>query len=333
MNIRPLTAAFGTELTALAEIDPAGIRQLVRDSGAVLVRSKATVESFVELTNRLIKGFHQYQGGAFERDAITGFDNLMTTTSAKDPFPVPLHGECYYMRQRPGSIWFYCKKPSANGDGMTLLCDGVQLLRELDEKTRAFFEENELTYVRLLPKQAWKGAFGTEKVEEVLACLKMVGQDAAANADQTAILSRFRTSALSPTQFTNDPAFINTVIPAILAEEMMKLLLEGPVTSGTPDHLASWMPPDEKAKLALQETFRQMRATGRNAGVIVRLNNNERLPEEIVRDVLRTAARLTYEIHWAEGDFLGVDNSRVMHGRGYCSDSSRSVLCRMGDFA
>lgn len=62
---------------------------------------------------------------------------------------------------------------------------------------------------------------------------------------------------------------------------------------------------------------------------IVRLEDGSPLPAEVLADIREVTARLTKLAPMAAGDFMFVDNTRVLHGRKGFADERREVAIRM----
>jgi len=61
----------------------------------------------------------------------------------------------------------------------------------------------------------------------------------------------------------------------------------------------------------------------------VRLEDGSKIPADIMDEVKQVAEDLTIELPWQPGDFVMVDNIRMMHGRRPFTDHEREVYVRM----
>ena len=61
----------------------------------------------------------------------------------------------------------------------------------------------------------------------------------------------------------------------------------------------------------------------------IRLEDDSRLPREMVQDIAQIQSELIVELDWQSGDFVLLDNTRTMHGRRGFADTNREVLLRM----
>jgi alpha-ketoglutarate-dependent taurine dioxygenase len=62
---------------------------------------------------------------------------------------------------------------------------------------------------------------------------------------------------------------------------------------------------------------------------LVRLEDDSRIPDAALEEVKRVSAELTEKLPWGSGDFVVVDNTRMMHGREEFNDPEREVYVRM----
>jgi alpha-ketoglutarate-dependent taurine dioxygenase len=62
---------------------------------------------------------------------------------------------------------------------------------------------------------------------------------------------------------------------------------------------------------------------------LVRMEDDSRIPSDALDEVKSVSAALTENLPWQSGDFVMVDNTRMMHGREEFSDPNREVYVRM----
>ena len=62
---------------------------------------------------------------------------------------------------------------------------------------------------------------------------------------------------------------------------------------------------------------------------IVRLEDDSKIPEQLVKEVAAAQERLTIPMAWQRGDFAAIDNTRAMHGRRPFTDPEREIFLRM----
>ncbi len=62
---------------------------------------------------------------------------------------------------------------------------------------------------------------------------------------------------------------------------------------------------------------------------LVRFEDGSHLPPEVIQDIKAVTSRLTYLAGMNTGDFMFVDNTRILHGRKQFDDPKREVAIRM----
>ena len=62
---------------------------------------------------------------------------------------------------------------------------------------------------------------------------------------------------------------------------------------------------------------------------LVRLEDDSRIPDDVMNEVWEVSERLTLNLPWQTGDFVMVDNTRLMHGRREFAGNDREVYVRM----
>lgn len=62
---------------------------------------------------------------------------------------------------------------------------------------------------------------------------------------------------------------------------------------------------------------------------LARLEDNSQIPEDVIDEVKEVSEALTVDLPWQPGDFVVVDNTRMMHGRREFTGEGREVYVRM----
>jgi alpha-ketoglutarate-dependent taurine dioxygenase len=62
---------------------------------------------------------------------------------------------------------------------------------------------------------------------------------------------------------------------------------------------------------------------------LVRLEDGSRIPDEVMDEVWEVSEKLTMNLPWRTGDFIMVDNTRMMHGRREFTGNEREIYVRM----
>ncbi len=267
----------------------------------------ASLQEFKRFSNRFSHQFSDYFGGlgraygAVGRQAVDTQSGIMTATGGNSSFQLPLHGELYYLKDTPRIIWFYCERP-ARADGQTIVCSGSKLLDSLSTTARTYFENHTVSYVRRMTEEQWQRIFDTTDVSVVEAFCKQNQTEFVLQSDHS-VTAEFRSSAITGKGESWAPAFVNNILLLYQAERVFK---------------SGWARKNIDAELQ-----------GR-CPMVARVNG-EPLPADIVDEVLEVAAQHTVDVGWQEGEFMMVDNHRVLHGRRQSDDPDRSILVRMGN--
>lgn len=168
------------------------------------------LDRFRKLTERLTTGFVSYAGGAAARALVDGDPTMMTVSEPTHHYPVPLHGEMYYVENKPQILWFYCVKPVAEG-GATTVGDGCWILENLKDSTRRLFEENRIKYVMIHPEGRWQKIFLTESLDDVRRHCEENRYTMRVDEKDGSIVTEYLSSAIWPTNHGNQRSFINNV--------------------------------------------------------------------------------------------------------------------------
>ncbi len=62
---------------------------------------------------------------------------------------------------------------------------------------------------------------------------------------------------------------------------------------------------------------------------LIRLEDDSKIPEDVMQEVKEVTSRLTKRISWQKGDIVMMDNTRMLHGRRAFSDQKREIYIRM----
>lgn len=296
---------YGPRNPVPRQVDPRVVARF-RQHGVVRMRGFPGEEDFIAFTEAHGQRFSDYLGGgmrwgALDREAIGGNPTLLSVTGATQGFGMALHGEMFYLGTRPSILWFYCAGAPAEG-GETTTCDGVALFRALSAPTRRFLEEHRTVYRRRLSRQEWATAYQTSDLREVRRICAAQGARVSLLSDG-GIETRFVTSPLVRTA-SGATAFVNSLLLVHSVEQAFE-------SGWVREHLDGGERP--------------------GSPIVVRLENGERIPDDLVAEVSRAGAELTVDVAWSRGDVLMLDNHRVMHGRRAAKDPARRIFVRMAE--
>lgn len=189
VTVTPMKA--GALIDASAVHDPAKLNlQIVQDAfdrhGAVLLKGLDVGRSeFVALTERFPVRFMEYVGGA-DNDRGSAFGQsktvLTVTGGAVEKLAIPLHGEMFYTKPRPETLFFCCIRP-ADENGQTTICDGVALWNALPDEIQKAFTERRVTYRRIYKDDTWKKTYKTDSLDHLREICRETGVQLIENDD------------------------------------------------------------------------------------------------------------------------------------------------------
>lgn len=166
INLSPeqlVTTSFlqsGTELPlvlrpAIEEVNLAGwarahqsfIQQKLHQYGALLFRdfNVRTPREFGEVCRAISGELLEYRERSSPRSAVA--ENIYTSTDYPPDQSIFPHNEHSYSLTFPLRLYFFCETPAAEG-GETPILDTRKVLRRLDERIKARFQEKKWMYVR-----------------------------------------------------------------------------------------------------------------------------------------------------------------------------------------
>ncbi len=220
VSITPLADTLGTCCTSdgqisLLELERAPLLEQVRATGAILFRGfGASPEEFKAFSGRLSSHFMAYRGGAIPRAQVEGDRTVLAVTGSHLGYAVSLHGEMYYMKQRPAVIWFYCAVPAETA-GETTIADGEQFYQQLSPATRSCLASQLLAYHRTYPDGLWQRVYQTEDLAVVADICGENEIQFSFDPIARSLTTRSLRSALSTSVYTQRPVFINNILPLL----------------------------------------------------------------------------------------------------------------------
>lgn len=266
------------------------------------------IDTFRELSGKLCKNFSSYEGGGFrfkelDREFVSPDKTIMTTTGHTQGFSIPLHGEMHYIGTPPPLIWFYCKTPGGN-TGQTTLCDGYALANNLSKNVKDFFKNRKIVYKRFLSDGSWQSSFLTDdpaKAMEICRQQKVVYNY---DQDKKEMITEFHVSPFTEQGYIRGDKFVNNLLNIISVEWAFE---------------SGWV----------KENFSS--DFGARCPMIVRMDDDTRIPADILDEIRACAEENTINVEWEAGEVVMIDNLSVMHGRRESHNPAREIFVRMGD--
>lgn len=232
LSVRPLQPHFGVVVQpagpgSVADLDPGALARMLRTHGAVHVTGfNASREAFDDLSRALGGTAMTYRGGGYIRSAVKGASEptLLSTRydhgrARQQTFGLPLHGEMYYVDNRPHVLWFYCERPAREAGGTTI-CDGIRVFERLKPGWQALLREKRLRYDRYYRDGEWQKIYQTDDIADARAFCAGNGLTTVFDAGTGALRTSYLTSALTTPRWTEALAYMNNLLPVIWQERM-----------------------------------------------------------------------------------------------------------------
>lgn len=190
----------------IGDVNIPALQQLLKQHGLVLIRGHSiNVESFKSFSDLFCREFVPHLN--LQREFL-GDQTMMLVSPGSDHFFA--HAEMAYSPMRPEVAFFFCVQPAATG-GETTICDGIEVLKRLNPKTRQVFEKNSLLYEDKCPYSAWKGiATNPDDLRNILDRFAPLGFEY--RLDDQILTSRYVTSAIVKTNWSPEYAFANSLL-------------------------------------------------------------------------------------------------------------------------
>ncbi|UPG89727.1 TauD/TfdA family dioxygenase [Luteibacter aegosomaticola] len=284
-----LLAASGR---SLGEIDDDTVWSDLARHGAVLFRGFGVdADAFHAYASRFSRGFLLSPFG--DRKPASDRNELQTVTVGQAA--LDLHFEYGNSPLRPDLLWFYCRRAPREGTGgETLVADGAAILEKLSPEARAILARRRIRFRNYVPPEAFDAILtGNSVVHALLGgdvepALASRGVSITERSDRRVVFE-FAVEALTPVHDSGQQAVSQNVFTQAYKR---------------PDH------EDAEGSFSTQVTWED--GSEIDAGLL---------------DELRLAARsITRGIRWQTGDFVLIDNYRVLHGRNQTSDPERDLV-------
>jgi len=216
----------------LEHIDAGEVIDLFKENGALLFTDfDVDVKKFESFTDMFSSDYMDHKGGGSLRKVINedGDKTILSVSysfnknaddfdeSNQKVFPLALHSDRSYTKSQPPLMWFYCVNP-ANEKGETLLCDGVELFQELSDKTKEFFKNNKINYIRNYADGEWQLIKNTDSLDGV----KQYCEDndlILTIHDDNSITTQSVKSAVVKPRWSDQDAFVNSILLVLWQEE------------------------------------------------------------------------------------------------------------------
>ena len=301
MKTAPISEEFGTRIVAadksnIFAIDQENIRSLFKKSGVLLFRNfDINTDKFEQFTNLFGTEFMHYIGGAQVRKIIN--ENGDQTISS-----VNFYTDSDKQQKRTfklplhGEMFYTKSRPTL----LWFYCVAPPLK---DGETTVC--DGVQVYQEL--SEATKNLFKTKRIKYIRHYANGEWQ------------GRFQTDDLSE-------------LAKFCQESDLHLKIDKDTQAITTEYV---YPAIVKTRWGGQEAFLNsilivewQEAAGKTDS-IVRLEDNSRIPDDVLLELQEVTEKLTYLISWQRGDILMIDNTIMLHGRRAFSDQQRELYTRM----
>ena len=301
MKTAPISEEFGTRIVAtdksnIFAIDQENIRSLFKKSGVLLFRNfDINTDKFEQFTNLFGTEFMHYIGGAQVRKIINK-NGDQTISSVNFYTDSDKQQKRTFKLPLHGEMFYTKSRPTL----LWFYCVAPPL--EDGETTVC---DGVQVYQEL--SEATKNLFKTKRIKYIRHYANGEWQ------------GRFQTDDLSE-------------LAKFCQESDLHLKIDKDTQAITTEYV---YPAIVKTRWGGQEAFLNsilivewQEAAGKTDS-IVRLEDNSRIPDDVLLELQEVTERLTYLISWQRGDILMIDNTRMLHGRRAFSDQQRELYTRM----
>lgn len=290
INDRPkLLTAAGRSLT---EIDDESVWNDLARHGAVVFRGFCIdADAFHAYASRFSRGFLLSPFG--DRKPASDRNELQTVTIGQAA--LDLHFEYGNSPLRPDLLWFYCRRaPREGSGGETLVADGAAILEKLSPATRDILARRRIRFRNYVPPEAFDAILvGNPVVHRLLGgavepALARRGVSVTERSDRRVVFE-FAAEVLAPVHDSGQKAVSQNVFTQAYKR---------------PDH------EDAEGSFSTQVTW----------------EDGSEIDPDLLQELRQAARSLTRGIRWQTGDFVLIDNYRVLHGRNQTSDPERDLV-------
>jgi len=222
---------FGTEIRcetgdSISDLDIQKLIELFKKSGVLLFKDfNADLDEYNSFAEQFGADFMTYKGGGYIRRKVNeGVDETLLSVNydhgrEQDTFGLPLHGEMYYVDNRPVALWFYCMMPAAS-DGETTICDGTELYNELSDETKQLLNDKRLKYIRTYLDGEWQKVYETEDINDAVSFAESNGLTVKVDADTNALYTEYVYPAVITSRWGGHKVYINNILTVQWQEDM-----------------------------------------------------------------------------------------------------------------
>lgn len=198
----------------LENLEESAVKELLDQHSVVAFRGyDVDLAKFKAFTERFSSKFLIHHNPAARPSALE--NDRSTTKALAGNDHVHLHGELYYLPNRPDMVWLYCIQPAEEG-GETTVCSGRDLLNSLKPATRDLFERKKIRYIHTQSRQLWSESFSTESMDEAKKAIRAFGIEEIEEIEGGGLRFGYETSAFMSSPVGRNDLFINSIVQTVL---------------------------------------------------------------------------------------------------------------------
>jgi alpha-ketoglutarate-dependent taurine dioxygenase len=293
MTIKDRPLLLASEGRRLEDLDEASIWEGLDAHGAILFRGfDVDADGFYDFASRFNRSF--LVSPFSDRKAASDSNELQTVTLGRAG--LNLHFEYGSSPMRPDLLWFYCRRPAAEGaGGETLLADGVSIFDRLKPETQAALRSRRVKYKNFVPTESFEAMIRQNKAVKSLV-----------EGDVVRALGTRR--SFQVTEETPERVVFEFIAPPI-----------APVGEDGRMRVSQDIFADaykSASDVDAQDTF----------SVAVTWEDGAEIEQDVLQDLKAATRSLTRGIRWRAGDFAMIDNNRLLHGRNQTTDPGRDIV-------
>jgi alpha-ketoglutarate-dependent taurine dioxygenase len=293
MTIKDRPLLLASEGRRLEDLDEASIWEGLDAHGAILFRGfDVDADGFYDFASRFNRSF--LVSPFSDRKAASDSNELQTVTLGRAG--LNLHFEYGSSPMRPDLLWFYCRRPAAEGaGGETLLADGVSIFDRLKPETQAALRSRRVKYKNFVPTESFEAMIRQNKAVKSLV-----------EGDVVRALGTRR--SFQVTEETPERVVFEFIAPPV-----------APVGEDGRMRVSQDIFADaykSASDVDAQDTF----------SVAVTWEDGAEIEQDVLHDLKAATRSLTRGIRWRAGDFAMIDNNRLLHGRNQTTDPGRDIV-------
>lgn len=277
----------------VSDLDDDFVWDALASHGAILFRDfTLDTDGFHAMASRFSQGFLVSPFG--DRKAASDRNEVQTVTVGQAG--LSLHFEYGNSPVRPDLLWFYCRQAAGDGTGgETLVADGAAIFDRLPARTQELLRARRIRYRNFVPPEAFAAILSHNPIvgslvgSDVIGALSNTGKFSIIEQSEHRVVFEFVAAAVQP-----------------IGDDGKMRVCQNMFTD------AYKKPTDQEADGSFS--------------TLVTWEDGDEIEPEVLDDLKGSARSLTRGIRWRTGDFIVIDNNRMLHGRNQTTDPGRDIV-------